>query len=68
MFMREFRVLGPAASPPAASNLKAQDLELFGEPFVPEFLYEVIRNTKSFAHMRVGSAHIIPLFFITERS
>lgn len=62
--MREFRVLGPAASPPVASNLKAQDLELFGEPFVPEFLYEVIRNTKRFAHMRVGSAHVTYPYYL----
>lgn len=57
--MREFRVLGPAATPASASGLKAQDLESFGEPFVPEFLYEVIRNTKSFAHMRVSSGHLL---------
>lgn len=44
--MREFRVM--------SKPLKQQDLETFGEPFVPEFVYEVIRNTKSFAHMRVS--------------
>lgn len=57
--MCEFRVLGPATSPAQASTLKAQDLEAFGEPFVPEFLYEVIRNTKSFAHMRVSLAYFL---------
>lgn len=54
--MREFRVLSPANSSAQAPALKAQDLESFGEPFVPEFLYEVIRNIKSFAHMRVSLA------------
>lgn len=62
MFMREFRVLSPAASPSQVPALKAQDLESFGGPFAPEFLYDVLyeamRNHKSFAHMRVSLVHI----------
>jgi len=45
MFMREFRVTPITVK---------QDLEALGEPFVPEFLYEVIHKTKNFTHMRVS--------------
>lgn len=54
MFMREFRVISPSAAQSQPSTLKAQDFEAFGEPFVPEFLYEVIRSMQSFAHMKRG--------------
>jgi len=43
--MREFRVTPMTVK---------QDLEALGEPFVPEFLYEVIHNMKNFTHMRVS--------------
>jgi ubiquitin carboxyl-terminal hydrolase 10 len=51
--MREFRVISPSVAQSQPSTLKAQDFEAFGEPFVPEFLYEVIRSMQSFAHMKV---------------
>ncbi len=58
--MREFKVLRPAAE---KLQVKSEDLEAVGEPFAPEFVYEVIRKLKSFAHMRVSS---MPLNIITR--
>ncbi|KAL7274495.1 hypothetical protein RUND412_002599 [Rhizina undulata] len=51
MFMREFR---PISSQKPLPEFKEKDLEAFGEPFVPEYVYEVTRTLKSFSHMRRG--------------
>ena len=34
-------------------RLKNEELEQYGEPFTPEFVYEVIRKLPRFASMRV---------------
>ncbi|KND88361.1 putative ubiquitin carboxyl-terminal hydrolase 3 [Tolypocladium ophioglossoides CBS 100239] len=55
MFMHEYKVL---ASRPSADQLrhilKSEDLEKYGEPFTPEFVYEAIRQLSRFASMRRG--------------
>jgi ubiquitin carboxyl-terminal hydrolase 10 len=55
MFMHEFKVLKSASSPAQLrQHLKAEDLEKYGEPFTPEFVYEAIRQLPRFASMRRG--------------
>lgn len=52
--MHEFKVLNSTASvDQLRKSLKADDLEKFGEPFTPEFVYEAIRLLSRFASMRV---------------
>lgn len=55
MFLHEYKVL---ASAPTTSllrrKLKSDDLEKYGEPFTPEFVYEAIRQLPRFASMRRG--------------
>ncbi|RDA94239.1 hypothetical protein CP533_0567 [Ophiocordyceps camponoti-saundersi (nom. inval.)] len=55
MFVHEYKVL---ASAPNANllrrKLKSDDLEKYGEPFTPEFVYEAIRQLPRFASMRRG--------------
>ncbi|KAH7325858.1 hypothetical protein B0I35DRAFT_474590 [Stachybotrys elegans] len=55
MFMHEYRVIKSASSTDQLqSSLKAEDLEKYGEPFTPEFVYEAIRQLSRFASMRRG--------------
>lgn len=54
--MHEFKVLKSAGSiEQLRRSLKGEDLEKFGEPFTPEFVYEAIRQLPRFASMRVWS-------------
>ncbi|UNI20902.1 Ubiquitinyl hydrolase 1 [Purpureocillium takamizusanense] len=55
MFMHEFKSLASASSPEQLGRtLKTEDLEKYGEPFTPEFVYEAIRQLSRFASMRRG--------------
>ncbi|KAL6892410.1 hypothetical protein HDV57DRAFT_179722 [Trichoderma longibrachiatum] len=55
MFMREFKVLKSAPSVEQLNRiLKSEDLERYGEPFTPEFVYDAIRHLPRFASMRRG--------------
>ncbi|KAI9837146.1 MAG: hypothetical protein M1838_004898 [Thelocarpon superellum] len=55
MFMREFPVIDSAVSAEQLRlRLKDAELEQYGEPFTPEFVYEVIRRMPRFASMRRG--------------
>ncbi|KJZ76845.1 hypothetical protein HIM_03722 [Hirsutella minnesotensis 3608] len=55
MFMREYKVLESASSADELRRkLKSDDLEKYGEPFTPEFVYEAIRQLARFASMRRG--------------
>ncbi|KAM0453447.1 hypothetical protein ACHAPV_006229 [Trichoderma viride] len=55
MFMREYRVLKSSASVEQLNrNLKSEDLERYGEPFTPEFVYDAIRQLSRFDSMRRG--------------
>ncbi len=53
--MHEFKVLKAGTSvEQLRRSLKAEDLEKFGDPFTPEFVYEAIRQLPRFASMRVS--------------
>lgn len=55
MFMREFRVIDAASSEEQLKmRLKPNELEQYGESFVPEFVYEMIRQLPRFRDMRRG--------------
>lgn len=54
MFMHEYKVLASGSSAEQLRRiLKSEDLEKYGEPFTPEFVYEAIRQLSRFASMRV---------------
>ena len=53
--MREFPVIDAAASiDQLRMRLKDSELEQYGEAFIPEFVYEVIRRLPRFSSMRVS--------------
>ena len=55
MFMREFKVLAGAESVEHLRTvLKPDQLELYGDPVTPEYVYDVIRKLPRFASMRVS--------------
>ncbi|KAJ4022456.1 hypothetical protein NW752_000342 [Fusarium irregulare] len=55
MFMHEFKTIKSAAGvDPLRIILKNEELERYGEPFTPEFVYEAIRQLPRFASMRRG--------------
>ncbi|KAI1467881.1 cysteine proteinase [Daldinia caldariorum] len=55
MFMREYKVIDSAVSiEQLRRRLKSEELEQYGEPFTPEFVYEAIRKLPRFASMRRG--------------
>ncbi|KAK8081879.1 hypothetical protein PG996_000660 [Apiospora saccharicola] len=55
MFMREFDVIDSAASvEQLRRRLKSEELEQYGEPFTPEFVYDAIRKLPRFAGMQVS--------------
>jgi ubiquitin carboxyl-terminal hydrolase 10 len=54
MFMHEYKVIRSAPSiEQLRRSLKHEELEKYGEPFTPEFVYEAIRQLPRFASMRV---------------
>lgn len=56
MFMREFPIIDSAVSvEQLRMRLKANELEQYGEAFIPEFVYQVIRRLPRFSSMRVRS-------------
>ncbi|KAI1495554.1 hypothetical protein F5X99DRAFT_403173 [Biscogniauxia marginata] len=55
MFMREYKVIDSAVSvDQLRRRLKSEELEQYGEPFTPEFVYDAIRKLPRFASMRRG--------------
>ncbi|KAI0017696.1 cysteine proteinase [Xylariomycetidae sp. FL0641] len=55
MFMREYKVIDSAVSvEQLRRRLKSEELEQYGEPFTPEFVYEAIKTLPRFASMRRG--------------
>ncbi|KAH8671162.1 hypothetical protein BX600DRAFT_509861 [Xylariales sp. PMI_506] len=55
MFMREYKVIDSAASVEQLRlRLRKEELEQYGEPFTPEFVYDAIRQLPRFASMRRG--------------
>ena len=54
--MGEYKVIDSAVSvEQLRRRLKSEELEQYGEPFTPEFVYEAIRKLPRFASMRVRS-------------
>lgn len=52
--MQEYKVIKSAGSiDHLARSLKSEELERYGEPFTPEFVYAAIRQLPMFASMRV---------------
>jgi hypothetical protein len=65
--MREFRIIDAAHTEEQLKlRLKPNELEDYGEAFVPEFVYEVIRQLPRFRDMRVSLFH--PLMHETMRA
>ncbi|KAJ5619629.1 hypothetical protein N7510_003613 [Penicillium lagena] len=55
MFMNEFRVIDAAASEDQLRlRLKPNELEQYGEAFIPEFVYEMVRQLPRFRDMKRG--------------
>jgi ubiquitin carboxyl-terminal hydrolase 10 len=55
MFMKEFPVIDSASSvDQLRRRLKAEELEQFGLPFTPDFIYDAIRKLPRFDGMRRG--------------
>jgi ubiquitin carboxyl-terminal hydrolase 10 len=55
MFMREFPVIDSAESfEQLRLRLKPEELEQYGDSFIPEYVYQVIRNLSRFRDMRRG--------------
>jgi ubiquitin carboxyl-terminal hydrolase 10 len=53
--MHEFPVIDSAASlDQLRMRLKESELEQYGEPFTPDFVYDVIRRLPRFSTMRVS--------------
>lgn len=68
MFMREFKIIKSESSALALRRaLKNEELERYGEPFTPEFVYEAIRQLPRFASMRVSFEPPLIQFSLTNR-
>lgn len=60
MFLREFRVIDATQSEEQLKlRLKPNELEEYGEAFIPEFVYQVIRQLPRFRHMRVSDFFLL---------
>ena len=58
--MQEFKVIDAAVSvDQLRMRLKDNELEQYGEPFTPDFVYEVIQRLPRFSSMRVCTASIV---------
>lgn len=59
--MREFSVIDAAISvDQLRMRLKDNELEQYGEAFIPDFVYDVIRRLPRFSTMRVSLVHRVP--------
>ncbi|OAA80426.1 Peptidase C19, ubiquitin carboxyl-terminal hydrolase 2 [Akanthomyces lecanii RCEF 1005] len=55
MFMHEYNILKSAPTNEQLRKLiRGEEIERYGEPFTPEFVYEAIRQLSRFASMRRG--------------
>ncbi|KAF2090467.1 cysteine proteinase [Saccharata proteae CBS 121410] len=55
MFMREYKVIDSATSEEQLRyRLKSEELEQYGDAFIPEFVYECIKSLPRFSGMRRG--------------
>ena len=57
--MREFTIIDSAVTvEKLRMRLKEGELEQYGEAFIPEFVYEVIRRLPRFSSMRVSDSDL----------
>ncbi|OAA59103.1 ubiquitin hydrolase [Niveomyces insectorum RCEF 264] len=54
LFLREFKVIDRADPVGLQRRLKSEDLERYGEAFIPEFVYDAIKQLSRFSSMRRG--------------
>ena len=55
--MREFPIIDSAVSvEQLRMRLRTNELEQYGDAFIPEFVYQVIRRLPRFSSMRVGQS------------
>jgi len=53
--MREFKVIDSATNVDQLKRrLKTEELEQYGEPFTPEFVYDAIKQLSRFSNMKVS--------------
>lgn len=63
--MREFKIIDSAASlEQLRMRLKDNEMEQFGEAFIPEFVYDVIRKLPRFSSMRVSYTELLGLYIV----
>jgi ubiquitin carboxyl-terminal hydrolase 10 len=56
MFMREYSIIDSAPSVEQLRlRLKEGELEQYGEPFTPDFVYDVMKRLPRFVTMQVSS-------------
>jgi len=59
MFMREFKTLASAESADALRKmLKQEQLEQYGEPVTPDYVYNAIQKLPRFQSMRVSDTEL----------
>lgn len=59
MFVREFPIIDSAVSVEQLKmRLKDSELEQYGEAFIPEVVYDIIRRLPRFSTMRVSSFNL----------
>jgi ubiquitin carboxyl-terminal hydrolase 10 len=63
MMLREYSVIDSATTvEQLRRRLKIEELDQYGEPFTPEFVYEAIRTLPRFASMRVIIRRVPPAY------
>lgn len=54
MLLREYKVIGSAVSAEQLQKrLKSEELEQYGDAFIPEFVYDAMKRLPRFATMQV---------------
>lgn len=67
--MHEYKIIKSATEAESLRRaLKNEELERYGEPFTPEFVYEAIRQLPRFASMRVCAFATSNKFPLTRNS
>jgi ubiquitin carboxyl-terminal hydrolase 10 len=62
MFIREYPIIDSATSVEQLRlRLKDGELEQYGEPFTPDFVYDVIKRLPRFVTMQVSSVSSPPI-------
>lgn len=65
--MQEYPVIDSASSVDQLRlRLKDSELEQYGEPFIPEYVYEAIKRLPRFSSMRVSLTNSRAFFLVME--